>query len=81
MAVNDFSELYPSEQEWEALAAVLLSPLHNLPGKMMQIQTFLPSTMFQQPETLRVSGLRRCELNLHNIIANLARLRSKRCVW
>ena len=26
----DFSELYPGEQEWEAFATVLLSPLHNL---------------------------------------------------
>ena len=28
----DFSELYPGEQEWEAFATLLLSPLHNLPG-------------------------------------------------
>ena len=46
----DFSKLYPGEQEWEAFATVLLSSLHNLQGTMMmQIQTFLASTTFQQP--------------------------------
>ena len=29
IAVSAFSELYPDEQEWEAFATVLLSPLHK----------------------------------------------------
>ena len=35
IAVCAFSDLYPGEQEWEAFATVLLSPLHNPPGTMM----------------------------------------------